>query len=240
MATMYCTVQDVRDEGIGDPPTDARLTQLITEASEYIDLVTRIWFDARTMTLKLDGNGRRTIPLDIAIIDVTEVRVNTDVIDSTLYVVYNRYRPDDRRNPRLKYKRYTSRPSIFTGISYAGSWYVGEQNVEIDGTFGYVDTDPDGSNQRTPELIKNVCVKLVIRTIPLLGDTDSLLSSLISSPGMLRSETTDSHSYTLSNAGVEELQRIGNRAALGLTGDSEIDSILLKYIAMRPRYAEIV
>ena len=242
MSTMYCTVAELRIEGVEDPPDDARLEQLIIEASEYIDLVTRMWFEERTLTLKLDGSGERVLHMHIPIRAITAARVENDVVDPTLYVVYNRMFPDDRTNPRVTYKRTRVPRNVFEDADNPSNrvWRVGEQNVELDGTFGYVDTDPDGTNPRVPRLINRACKRIVILIIPLLADTESVTSTLLSSPGMLSKEVTDGHSYTVENAGVQEITEVSNRAALGLTGDVGIDKTLLKFIAKRPRFGAMV
>jgi hypothetical protein len=238
---MYCEVEDLRAEGVAEPPEDDRLEQLIKEATEYIDLVTRMWFEEREFTMKLDGNGRRTLHLYIPIREITEVRIDGVIIDESLYAVYNRIFPDDRTNPRVAFKRVRERPSIFQGSLNPRDrlWTLGEQNIELDGTFGYVECDSDGTNPYTPELIKRACKRMVIRTIPLLGDTESLLSAMMSSPGMLQSETTDGHSYSTQSNGATQTNTASSKAVLGLTGDSDIDGALLKFIAKRPHFVEV-
>ena len=69
-----------------------------------------------------------------------------------------------------------------------------------------------------PVLIVDAAVKLVIRELPLLSDVSGQEEK---KRGRILSETTDGHSYTLSEA----------TANASFTGDAEIDGILALYVA---------
>ncbi|AYO30597.1 hypothetical protein D2962_08165 [Biomaibacter acetigenes] len=196
----YCTIQDIRDEGItAEQATDVRLTNLIALATAYIDGVTRQWFEPRAMTITLDGNGSETLLLPVFPIEVVSVTVDGQAI--TDYKVYNRFFPDDRRNP--KFYRETR-------------WPKGRQNVSIEGTWGFV--DKVGEQYLTPAMIKQIAKRLVIRELPLLGDAEGQEER---KRARIVSENTDGHSYTL--------ERLAS--TLDLTGDPDIDGVLALFRA---------
>lgn len=195
----YCTVQEMRDEGITEAQADnARITMLIALATGYIELITRRWFEPRTLTLKLDGQGHDTIWLPAPILEITAVKVDGTAARDSDLTVYDRLMPDDRGNPK---------------IVYSEGFHKGKQNVEISGSFGY--TEANGS---TPALIRQAAKKLVIRELPKLTDE---VSQEDRRRARIISETTDKHSYTLS-----QLASSGE-----WTGDPEIDNALYYYKA---------
>ncbi len=200
MVMAYCTVQEIRDEGItADQASDTRLTALIDLATAYIDGVTKQWFEPRAMTITLDGNGSKKLFLPVFPIEVSRVTVDGQAI--TDYIAYNRFFPDDRRNPKI--------------VREAG-WPEGCQNVSIEGTWGYV--DKVGTQYTTPAMIKQVAKRLVIRELPLLGDAEGQEER---KRARIVSETTDGHSYTL--------ERLAG--TLDLTGDPDIDGVLALFRA---------
>ncbi|MDI3548133.1 MAG: hypothetical protein PWR10_1785 [Halanaerobiales bacterium] len=197
----YCTVQEIRDEGItSEQATDPRLTTLIDLATVYIDGITRQWFEPRTITITLDGNDGEVLYLPVFPIEVVGVTVDGQaVIDD--YKVYNRFFPDDRRNPKI-YRE--------------AGWPEGRQNVSIEGTWGFV--DKVGTQYLTPTMIKQVAKRLVIRELPLLSDAEGQEER---KRARIVSESTDGHSYTL--------ERLAS--SLDLTGDPDIDGVLALYRA---------
>ncbi|MCP4676629.1 MAG: hypothetical protein GY854_14170, partial [Deltaproteobacteria bacterium] len=73
----YCTVADIRDEGITDAQvSDVRLSLLIDEATQTIDRITGWFFEPRQMTLRLDGRGAPTIEPPYPPISISEFLVN--------------------------------------------------------------------------------------------------------------------------------------------------------------------
>lgn len=200
MVMAYCTVQEIRDEGITpEQADDTRLTALIDLATAYIDGITRQWFEPRAMTITLDGNGSETLLLPVFPIEVVSVTVDGQVI--TDYKVYNRFFPDDRRNPK---------------IYRDAGWPEGRQNISIEGTWGFV--DKVGAQYLTPAMIKQVAKRLVIRELPLLGDPEGQEER---KRVRIVSESTDGHSYTL--------ERLAG--TLDLTGDPDIDGVLAMFRA---------
>ncbi|MGE5528065.1 MAG: hypothetical protein ACM3X6_02855 [Patescibacteria group bacterium] len=206
---MYCTKEDLRAEGVTEAQaSDARLTELIGLATDYIDAMTGRWFEPRTKTMVLDGNGCCTLMLPVFLIAATSVKVDGEAV--TGYKIYNRFNPDDRDAP---------------AIYHEDTWPEGVQNIEIAGSWGYVDPGAEAGQYVTPPRIKRCCMRLVIRDLPLLNDQagqeDRRRSRIVS-------ESTDGHSYTL------------KRLAMfpELTGDLDIDEVLSYY--RRPCRVELV
>lgn len=200
MVMAYCTIEDIRKEGISaDHAPDSRLENLIELATAYIDGITGQWFEPRAMTITLDGNDGKILFLPIFPIETTSLKVNGKLIND--YMVYNRFFPDDRRNPKIY--RETC-------------WPKGRQNVSIEGIWGFV--DKKGTNYMTPAMIKQVAKRLVIREIPVLGDSEGQEER---KRVRIVSETTDGHSYTLARL----------TSTLEFTGDPDIDEVLALYRA---------
>ncbi|MGE5551514.1 MAG: hypothetical protein ACM3ZC_13460 [Bacteroidota bacterium] len=196
---MYCTIEELRAEGVTtEQATDDRLTELIGLATNYIDAMTEQWFEPRDQTILLDGNDSCLLMLPVFLISATSVKVDGE--DITGYKIYNRFVPDDRLAP---------------AIYRDDKWPVGVQNVEIAGSWGYVDQNFT-YEKVTPPRIKRCCMRLVIRDLAPLGDQagqeDRKRTRIIS-------ESTDGHSYTLARLAMFP----------ALTGDPDIDEVLSYY-----------
>ena len=72
-------------------------------------------------------------------------------------------------------------------------------------------------------------MKLALYHFPALTDSDALEENAIR--GLLTSETTDGHSYSLSGGAIAEAY------SGAITGDAEIDRILKRYMHSRFRMA---
>ncbi|HHV62117.1 MAG TPA: hypothetical protein GXX51_05705 [Firmicutes bacterium] len=194
---MYATVQEIREEGVApEEASDARIEAAIKRASDLIERLTGQWFEPREKTLILDGNGGFTLFLGVPVISLSGVKIDGRAVDLALLRVYNS--PEDRKNPR---------------IHFSWGFPKGKRNVEVTGTFGYV--EEDGS---TPELIRYACRRLVVKDLAPLSDMDAQEER---KRARVISETTDRHSYTLAQD-----QRFS-----GLTGDPEVDGILVEFMA---------
>ena len=146
--------------------------------------------------------------LPLFLIDCDYVKVKDELIED--YVLYNRITPvDDRPYPKI-YRN--------------AKWPEGIMNVEVSGTWGYVE-----AGNLTPEPIKRAAMKLAMCNFPLLSDTEAQSEKGLR--GLLLSETTDGHSYELS----EEV--LASLASGAITGDSEIDQILRAYTRSKFRMA---
>lgn len=204
----YCTVDDLRAEGVSEENyTDEQLENLIADSCEFIDRVTGQWFELRTKSIRLDGRGGKILILPVFLYEVYSLKVNHEEIDD--YVLYNRM--EDRAYPK---------------IFRCAGWPRGRLNVEVSGQWGYVEDDGF-----TPSAIKRAAMKLALYNFPAL--TDSEAQEEKSLRGLLVSETTDGHSYMLSDSAVAEAY------SEAITGDAEIDGILKRYMRSRFKIAVV-
>jgi hypothetical protein len=201
---VYATVPDLRAEGVtASQASDARLAQLIDEASRTIDRLTGWFFEPRTMTLYLDGRGTPSIEPPVPPISLSLVAINSDAVSSYEYIVVGAPVMPGFVAPRI---------TILEGRHFP----KGDGNVELTGVFGY--TEPDGSAEgRTPIAIRRACMMLVMKTLPLLGDEDEGFD--VRNRWRIIEEKTRDQSYKLDKPG----------AAGPLTGDPDVDDILLGF-----------
>ena len=231
----YCTVSDLRDEGVPASFDDTYLYRRIQLASRMIDRATGRFFTPRQLTLKLDGRGGRMLLLDVPIIGISSVEFETSpfqpsslAIDPELLRVYNRHlsqgltQPDDRNNPKVELYHASdditnASPYVFTRLIFP----LGQQNITVNGVFGY--TEYDGANPQgvIPPMIRRCAQLMVVRDLYKLMD-GRRLDALVRN--RLTSERTRDQAYTLEGLGTL-------RGSL-FTGDHEIDTILASY--MRP------
>ena len=198
----YCTVEDLREEGVSEEDySDEQLERLIALSCEFIDRITGQWFELRDKAIRLDGRGGKNLILPVFLYESDYVKIGLEEIDD--YVLYNRM--EDRAYPK---------------IFRCSCWPKGRLNIEVSGKWGYV--EEDGT---TPPAIKRVATKLAMYNFPSLSDSDSQEEKNLR--GLLLSETTDGHSYELSESAVTN----------SITGDTEIDQILKSYMCSRFRIA---
>lgn len=202
---MYCGVEDIRREGVTtEDATDERLAELCGLASNYIDVMTGRWFEPRVRTIKMDGNGGAVLPLPHFLIAAESVRCSGNPV--TDFVLYDE--PEDRDYPKLHRKR---------------GWVRGARNVEVCGTWGYVDFNADGT-YATPPLIRTAARRLVLLELA-SSSGDGSIDAAREMRGLLVEETTDGHSYkldrSLTTLCVDKVY----------TGDLEIDQILERFSA---------
>ena len=230
----YCTVQDMRDEGVTDTQaSDVRLGVLIDRWTKMINQWTGRFFSPLTKTIYVDGRGGRILHLYEPIIDIDSVALISDrttpsesPYEDDLYKIYNRHmtsgllNPDDRDNPRLE---MLHPEELSLGMISPGEWPKGSQNLKVVGTFGY--TDPDGSAfGRTPELIKFACVMLVVKGLTKVGSIDANWAA----QNRYRIETERTRDQEIRYGPV--LGRgVLNPRYTGFSGDSEIDNILIQF-----------
>jgi len=256
----YCSVADVRNEGFvapefPDPPiTDARIQNLIFLATRYVEKVTGRWFVPRTFTdpvkFMVDGkggfraggsfaSGTKVLHLGIPVIRLDKLEIELQgllnpgltEIDLGLVRVYNRHlsgmtQPDDREAPRIAFLQSRIVETVASGLFPAPHVFPwGRLNVHLQGVFGY--TDPDGSPfGSTPLLIRQVTCRLVQRD--LLLDADICEKLNMKNKYRIVSDKEDTTTIKLQNIWLKG----------GLTGDSEIDNILMAY-KRPPRMAAV-
>lgn len=213
----YATIQDLIDEGLDIPGdlTTERAQDLLDGWSEWIDNKTGQWFESKSLTLLLDGSGSRMLMLDFPIITLTSLYINdsfTTALSTDLYIVYNRYQPDDRKNPRIKLKR-SSNSDLYTSVNSNFKFTAGYQNQKLIGDFGYV--EEDGS---TPFAIQRSVILLTVVTAELI--TDGELDQL--KTGKAIEEVTDRHRIKYSDL-YDQINY------WGMTGITEVDNAIAMY-----------
>ena len=201
----YCTVADLRAEGVTEAvASDERLGALIDEASRLIDRATGWFFAPRLMTYPLDGRGTPSVepPAPPIRIDrITACGDDLSVLGNDLLVIGAPVGPG------------------FDGLRLTRRWGRfprGHDNILVEGLFGY--TEDDGSpHGRTPLEIRRACLMLVLRGLPPLGDADAVGDAR--NRWRVIEERTRDQSY--------KLDRDARPAPL--TGDPDVDAILLRY-----------
>lgn len=180
----YATIDEVKAEGLGTGYSDAHIQARLDEASAIIDRATGWWFDERAFSalsnrgiFRANGRGHSWLHLRVPVVTVDEVRIityleggdETETLDATQYRVHNSVEsPDDRRNPKLTLKGR----SLVHGLT-SDVWPKGHGNVEIDGTFGFLERDPYDGSLRTPLLITRATILLAGYMMPALSDIDA-------------------------------------------------------------------
>lgn len=210
----YASIADARAEGI-DMNTigDSDLYEKLELAASWIDRSTSCFFSLRPMTIYMDGNDKTGIVLPYPIISIQSVQIDPE--DGTELVTVpltdlRIYSGDQYLyEPRISFKKDVD--GDYRKFPY------GERNVTVIGEFGYLEKND------SPRLIKRINVRLAVRMLEDMGDEGGYLESIRA--GLLKSESTDGHSYSLG-----EIDRGRREPPTDLmTGDPEIDSILLEY-----------
>lgn len=225
----YALVADVRAEGVTTTmATDQQVFAAIARASRFIDRATGQFFEPRTRVYHLDGTGTPTLFLDTPVIAVSEVLEDDEPVDATELKVYARViseqllAPDDRMNPRLEF--WANGSASRTREVDRRRWRPGQQNIQVSGVFGYTDPDPPSMTGKTPELIRRLCVLMVLRDYaPRLSaaSRDALLASSV-----LEERTRD---QSVKYGGRRALMASGSFGATPWTDDPEVNVLLDMY-----------
>jgi hypothetical protein len=237
----YCTVYDLRDEGLlSSVKTDAQCQAAIVRAGRYIEMYTGRTFGPKFKTIDVDGSGGRAVQFEEPIIGidslylsfVTNFTAQDLLIPSEALKVYNRHltqglsEPDDRENPKLEFVHGAD----LAGVNYyeSGTGYVlyqlmfpnGRQNLRAMGAFGYTDRNPTATPGAgagvVPEMVREAAKLLVFRNLGSMASGDRTTSYIQS---RIYSETTRDQSY----------QATATWLKGAFTGDSAIDDILATY-----------
>ena len=230
--------------------SDANAVTKIKRWSKYIERCTGRWFEPRARAFILDGDNSlcQRIPHPIIRIDAlatvsgrgSEYQESEVSVDGTR--VYNRHltqgldRPDDRDAPRIEMPLgfwWNEDLGVMEALQNQVYFPAGRLNLKVEGIFGFTELDPDDSvgetsqgsqvplaYGRTPDLIKQATMLLVLRDMPLLLDFG--FREELRGRWSLTSEKTADQSYTRANPGA-----IGQAGAW--TGDPQIDSLLAVY-----------
>lgn len=203
---MYATIQNLRDEGITEAQaSDDRLLALIQEATAAIDRITGWFFEPREMTVYMNGRGTPSIEPPYPPIELVELTMNERLISLNNGEVVIIGAPVQ---PGFSAPRITLENGIF---------YVGAANVMGEGIWGF--TEDDGTEYgRTPLAIRRVCMMMVMRMLPYMGNGEEAADA--KNAWRIVEEKTRDQSYKLSAP---------QSADWLVTGDPEIDQILYRY-----------
>lgn len=221
--SLYVSVAEMRTEGVPSSILDAKIIAALTMWQAVIERICRQHFDVRSATLDIDGTESNMLHLPVPIISVTSLYINNDFVTvqpTTMYKAYTSRGPvgDDRKNPKITL--IAEQQSIFSPSS-SRVFSKGKMNQRIVGSWGY--TEPDGT---TPEPIKYALKKLAIKQLKAGGSTGMWQgASVVTAAGPMTQEVTDGHSMTYANM----FQNIVKPGTIGLTGDAQVDAILVLY-----------
>lgn len=229
----YCTIAELRAEGVPDSVTDAEVTTAILIASAMVDKYTQRFFTARSLTINVDGGSTPTIFLEQPIISVSALSIDGAAQDLDDYVIYNRHitsnllSPDDRENPRIEVGQNFSDSALLSSVRMRLSgrkfFPLGQQNIQVTGVFGYTDYDGTATG-KTPDLICEATKLLAIRELPDKYTADPT------------DESFSSHRITGMRTRDQRVQfadpnKLGLASPGPYTGDRRIDNILMMYAA---------
>lgn len=196
----YASVSDVRAEGLSsEQASDARITGLLEEASETIDRVCGWWFEPRTTSLTLSGNGNRTLELPIPPVAddaITGIVMNESPLDVSVVQLFGATLTGRKMTLRID-----SRSLLYFERGFG--------NIVITGTFGVL-----SRSGQTPAAIKRAAVMMALKMAPKLGTQDAV-------------DARNQWRVTTERTRDQEVQ-VQPRQASGfvLTGDPEVDEVL--------------
>jgi hypothetical protein len=204
---VYATLEQLRAEGV--TPSDAddpRALGAIEQASRLVDQLCGWWFEPRQLILRLDGRGTPTLWTPVPPITLERLQVNEwrVPLDPDNLVIVGAPAAPGFDGPRL------TRPY--------GVFPRGSGNVLATGLWGF--TEPDGTpTGRVPLAIRRATLMLAIRALPGLGGDDAF-------EAMARARLVEERTR-------EQSFRLADPVEAALTGDPELDRLLVPYV--RPR-----
>jgi hypothetical protein len=242
----YCTIQDIREQGVPEPPayggkTDAQIQAAIDRSCILIDKYTGRFFEPRNLTITLDGTGSKILILGPPIIDITSIKIGADFsiaseVDLDGVRIYNRHltenltNPDDRESPKIEIQtddRYEEHLPLLqddeTHYFRRTRWPSGTRNIQLIGKFGYTDYDSINPDGVTPLLIQRACTLMTIRDMHLVYSESARREDALYGWKVKQHKTRD-QSITYADPA-----SLANQTFGVYTGDPEIDKILLMY-----------
>lgn len=242
----YCTIAEMRAEGFQDPPhSDARVQASIDRAVGLIDRICGQRFDPYYAVVRLNvEKAYDEHHLDIPIAALWKIAEEDQDLTLSDILVFNRHltsgltNPDDRRHPQIAWGHDREGAVILGSRSLAyqvgaGRFLRGRKTLRLWGVWGFTELGPadmvgetaEGSQiplsyGTTPAEINYACMLLAADYLGRLadGDTDASVAARVIS------EKTRDQSYTLQARPDEE-------ATYGMTGNTEVDNILMRYVA---------
>lgn len=240
----YAQVQAMYDEGVPVALfAPARVGRALTLASRLFDEYTGRHFAPRLLSVDVDGLGGPIKQFEEPIVGLSDVRFTfTTFSPADLPIelgnlhIYNRHlrygllKPDDRDDPRVeflrvpstRYPRHTIRGDVDM-LSGSVGFPRSQQNVRVEGVFGY--TDPDGSAfGATPDLVREAVLRIAVTKVqPLWSATSG--GGFMGVAGPLQREQTMDQSAHYADA-----TQSGSGAYVGhFTGDPAVDQIISLY-----------
>lgn len=233
LARTYTTVAAMRAAGVKSSTIKAGdLRDVIVLASSYVEHFTGRFFVPQAKRVLFDGTGRRSLLVNEPIVALSKVAIllasfepSDSTLDPTVIRIYNRHLtqglldPDDRDNPKIEFFFHDDSPGAVSFL-HDFVWTRGRQNIELEGAWGY--TEHDGTVLgRTPLMIQHVTKLLVMRNLPKLTDLDA--------------RDDAKHGWRVIEHRTRDQQiKYGfdsNRGSIvgGMTGDPEIDLILVRF-----------
>lgn len=236
----YLVPQDILDEGYINPPwTPTILWKTIDRATTTIDNICQQWFEPRYSQFTFDGVNHDQQWLDQPICALHQLLQDDTDVDLTDLEIYNRHltrgqsHPDDRQNPKVAYARdyppgYRGRANrIYADSALFGS---GRKNVLMKGIFGYTELGPGNiaaetangsqvpvSYGSTPAEISRAALLLSIGYMePIEDQAQAALANRVT-----RIKTRDQ--------AIDFADPAGSDVGFGLTGNVEVDNILMRY-----------
>ena len=186
----YASVPDLREAGLSEADAGVdRAHELLQAASLQIDLFTDQWFNPRLQTIAVEHGCSDVLYLPTTLLRLDSVLRDDLEIDPADCVLFNSA-PRDWDNPRLRLPFSVDLNEL---VNVTGLWGVCLQNgVDGNGDPVYV----------TPEPVRQATIKAA-KALQGLWANGELAEGL---SAFVISETTDRHSYILSNDVVKQLQ----------------------------------
>lgn len=177
----YCSVQDLRDEGLPVSIDDIKAQAKIVVASKYVEFFTGRSFGAGYKVIELDGAGSRAVLLDDPIVAIEKVVITFDSIfnstsqetEQDSLKIYNRHlterlnSPDDRNSPKIEFihgDEAWGRDVGSTIFMDRVIWPTGVRNIQLTGLFGYTEADASYTGQ-VPDLVREAAKMLVFENL---------------------------------------------------------------------------
>jgi hypothetical protein len=237
------TRQAVRDGYVDSDDTPETAHRHICDVSRSIENWTKRWFDPRYMQLRVEGAERAMLLLDVPIIAMEDIYSvwqttsgeDTYLYEQYLYKVFNRHLShgeagyDDRQNPKLRLTNPSGTSAYVSGFA----WPYGNQNIRVQGVFGYTDPDQDPHAGEvlighTPTDLARAVGALITRQL----EDPTMSNPLTWSPGSVKTMKTRYQSITFGGSGGGSAGGGGGGGGAfqgNMSGDPMVDSILLKY-----------
>lgn len=238
----YCTVGDLIDMGMPSTISAAKAQRLIEKASKLVETYTGRGsgaFDPVYKIVEVNGPSARAVLLGEPICAIEGVQMtivsafgqsNLSIISQALRI-YNRHltsrlmNPDDRDSPKLEFIHGNDLNGIGsttdnnTASGYRLDtlvWPRGNKNVQITGIFGY--TEWDGSMVGcTPSMLRQATAMIIFRNF-LASCTDD--REAVQRASRIIQENTRDQGFQYAQPWLKGW----------LTGDAEIDQILVSFV----------